>query len=83
MSEGRAAAVQYWWSMAEQCLESARREFDARAFVFAVNRLYYAVFYAVSALLMDRGLNFKKHSVSQFRPNVTPCHSKHRTSPVC
>ena len=42
MSEARAAAVQYWWSMAEQCLESARREFDAQAFVFAVNRLYYA-----------------------------------------
>ena len=61
MSEGRAAAVQYWWSMAEQSLDSARRD-DAQAFVFAVNRLYYAAFYGVSALLLDRGLDFKKHS---------------------
>ena len=62
MSEGRAVAVQYWWSMGEQSLGSARRESDAKAFVFAVNRLYYAAFYAVSALLLDRGLDFKKHS---------------------
>ena len=62
MSEGRTDAVRYWWSMAEQSLDSARREFDAQAFVFAVNRLYYTAFYAVSALLLDRGLNFKKHS---------------------
>ncbi len=29
---------------------------------FCVNRLYYAAFYAVSALLLERGLNYAKHS---------------------
>ena len=58
----RSEMVRYWWSKAEESLASARREFDARSLSFAVNRLYYAVFYAVSALLMERNLSFKKHS---------------------
>lgn len=60
--ESRAEVVRYWWSMAEDSLASARREYAADAFVFAVNRLYYAVFYAASAALLEREQSFKKHS---------------------
>jgi hypothetical protein len=51
MSEGdvqKAQAIHYWFGMAHECLASARREADALP--FAMNRLYYAVFYAVSAV---------------------------------
>ncbi len=37
-------------------------ESEAEAYSFAVNRIYYAVFYAVSAALLDRQLSFAKHS---------------------
>lgn len=60
--EQRTVVVRYWWNKAEASLLSAKRELEAEAYDFAVNRLYYALFYAVSATLMDRGLSFKKHS---------------------
>jgi len=60
--EERIKVVRYWWSKAEESLASARREFDAGAYPFAVNRLYYAAFYGVSAALLERELSFKKHS---------------------
>lgn len=60
--EQRTAVVRYWWSKADASMLSARREFEAGALEFAVNRLYYAVFYAVSAALLDRQLSFSKHS---------------------
>jgi len=58
----RAEVVRYWWTKAEESLASARRELKAGAYMFAMNRLYYAVFYAASAALLDRKLSFKKHS---------------------
>ena len=54
--------VRYWWAKAEESLASSRREFQTGSLSFAMNRLYYAAFYAVSALLMERDLSFKKHS---------------------
>jgi hypothetical protein len=39
--EQRAHVVRYWWSKAEESLAAAQREFAARAYTFAVNRLYY------------------------------------------
>ena len=60
--EQRREVVRYWWSKAEDSLASARREFEARAYDFAINRLYYAAFYAVSAALLERKLTFKKHT---------------------
>ncbi len=39
-------------------MTSARREFEAGSLSFAMNRLYYAAFYAVSALLMAHELSF-------------------------
>ena len=37
-------------------------EMDAGRFSFAINRIYYACFYSVSALLLKSGIQFKKHS---------------------
>lgn len=58
----RAEVVRYWWTQAEESLASAQRETVAGAYTFAVNRLYYAAFYAVSAALLERQRSFRKHS---------------------
>ncbi len=58
----RASLVRYWWSRAEDSLASARREFQAESYAFAVNRVYYAAFYAACAALLDRRQTFRKHS---------------------
>lgn len=58
----RSEMVRYWWSKAEDSLGSARREFEAGSLSFAMNRIYYAAFYGVCAVLMEQGLLFKKHS---------------------
>jgi len=58
----KAQAIHYWWTKAKQSLSAAYRETAAGDFALAVNRAYYALFYAVSALLLEEGHNFKKHS---------------------
>lgn len=58
----KAAAVQYWWDKAHESLRAAQRELEAEAYTFAINRAYYALFYAVSALLLEEGRRFSKHS---------------------
>ncbi len=57
-----AELVQYWWEKAERSLTSAEFEYSVDAYDFAINRLYYCAFYAVSAWLIENGKNFKKHS---------------------
>lgn len=58
----RPEMVRYWWSKALDSLASARREFEAGSYAFAMNRLYYAAFYGVSAVLFERQQSFRKHS---------------------
>jgi len=58
----KAEAVRYWWERALESLKAAHRELEAGAYSFAINRAYYALFYAVSALLLDEGRRFGKHS---------------------
>ena len=60
--ETRSAVVAYWFEKAEESLKSAKREFEAGSLSFAMNRVYYSAFYAVSALLIAHSLSFKKHS---------------------
>src|SRR5262245_60829774 len=57
-----AEAVLYWWNKALESLKAARRELAAQGYTFAINRAYYALFYAVSALLLEEGRRFSKHS---------------------
>jgi len=61
-AEQRNEVIRYWWSQAKENLAAAQRELEAGACGFAVNRLYYAAFYAVCAALVERQLSFKKHS---------------------
>lgn len=58
----RSGVVRYWWSMAEESLASAQRESESGSYPFAVNRIYYAAFYAACAALLDRRQSFRKHS---------------------
>jgi uncharacterized protein (UPF0332 family) len=57
-----AEMVRYWWNKALESIQAARRELAADAYTFAINRAYYALFYAVSALLLEEGRRFSKHS---------------------
>lgn len=58
----RSGMVRYWWSKALDSLASARRELEAGSYAFAMNRVYYAAFYGVSAVLLERQETFRKHS---------------------
>jgi len=62
ISEGSAELVAYWWSQAQASLASARRELEAGSYAFAVNRLYYAAFYAASAALLERAVSSRRYS---------------------
>jgi hypothetical protein len=62
IGENRAKVVQYWWDKALRSLESAKREFDSNELSYTMNRIYYSAFYAVSAILLERGAAFKRHS---------------------
>jgi len=54
--------VSYWIEKANDSLNAAHDDLKAGRFSFSVNRIYYACFYAVSALLLQSRLKFKKHS---------------------
>jgi len=58
----RQKVVRYWWEKSKESFDSAWREFSAGVYSLAVNRLYYAAFYAVSAVLLEYQFSFKKHS---------------------
>ena len=58
----RASLVKYWMEKAHESLSSAGSEFKAGRLTFTVNRIYYACFYAVSAVLIQEGKSFRKHS---------------------
>ncbi len=60
--EAKRAVVAYWCEKAGQSLDSARAEHAAGRLSFAVNRCYYACFYAASAVFIGRGVRFVKHS---------------------
>lgn len=47
---------------ADESLKSANSELEAGRLTFAVNRLYYTMFYAVSALFVSRDQSYGKHS---------------------
>jgi len=54
--------VKYWIKKSNESLSAAEDELKAGRLSFTVNRIYYACFYIVSALLLQKGLKFKKHS---------------------
>jgi len=54
--------IEYWRKRARESLEDAKLLLENRRLHSAVNRIYYALFYQVSALLLGKGLSFAKHS---------------------
>ena len=60
--EGRGDVVRYRLERAREALEDARVLAGASRWSACVNRLYYACFYAVSALLLQDGLSSAKHT---------------------
>jgi uncharacterized protein len=62
MTEEKLALIEYRLERAQQTLDEAKIMFDAGRINAYVNRLYYACFYAVSALLLTRNLSTSKHS---------------------
>lgn len=61
-SEARKTLIGLWLNKGEEALASAELELDAGHANFAVNRLYYACFYVVTALLLRDGKQFARHS---------------------
>jgi len=62
MTEGQADLVYYRLKRAKETLEEAQVMFDSGHFYGAANRIYYACFYAVVALLLTKNLSSGKHS---------------------
>jgi len=60
--EARDDVVRYRLQRAREALEDARVLANASRWSACVNRLYYACFYAVSALLLQDGLSSSKHT---------------------
>jgi uncharacterized protein len=60
--EARDRNVEYFLASADESFASARSELGCGRTRFAVNRLYYACFYAVSAVLLNEGRHFVKHA---------------------
>lgn len=60
--EARHDNVEYLLSSGDECLASAASELAAGRLRFAMNRVYYACFYAVSAVLLNEGRHFVKHT---------------------
>ncbi len=62
MTESNGELVSYRLQRARETLADARILADAGRWNPCVNRLYYACFYAVSALLIQEGLSSTKHA---------------------
>ena len=60
--EARKTLIGLWLEKAYEATASAELELDAGHTSFAVNRLYYTCFYAVTALLLRDGKQFSRHS---------------------
>jgi len=71
MNGTRKDLVKYRLSRARQTLEDARILADRERWNSTINRLYYASYYAVSALLLNSGTNSTTHSgtKNQFSEN--------------
>jgi len=61
MTSEERSLIAYRMSRAHEAIEEAQILFDAGHINSYVNRLYYACFYAVSALLLRKGMSTSKH----------------------
>jgi len=61
MTEEEKALVAYRMKRAHEAIDEAKMLFEAAHINVYVNRLYYACFYAVSALLLTKNFSTSKH----------------------
>ena len=54
--------TRYWMEKAYESMEAAQSEYDSGRNTTAVRNLYYACFYALTAVLLKEGRSFKKHT---------------------
>jgi len=62
MKDKKVELGTYWLEKAQRSFKTAKQEFKHENYDFCINRLYYSVFYAVSAVLILKGKSYKKHS---------------------
>ncbi|KXB09477.1 hypothetical protein AKJ60_00145 [candidate division MSBL1 archaeon SCGC-AAA385M11] len=53
--------IKYWTEKADESLQSARSEYQNERLSFAMNRIYYSAFYALTALFKSNDKVFRKH----------------------
>jgi uncharacterized protein (UPF0332 family) len=58
----RDALIRYWMEKARESIAGAQSEYDSGRYTTSVRNLYYACFYALTAVLLNEGRSFKKHS---------------------
>ena len=58
----KAELVRYRFVKAKKTLQDVDVQIQNQLWNFAINRLYYSCFYAVSALLLDSGIFAKSHA---------------------
>lgn len=65
----KISRIKQLMALAGRALDTAQVNFDVGDWRAAVNRAYYAIFYAASAMLLTKGLERRKHSgvISAFR----------------
>ncbi len=61
-NQARKTLIKLWLEKADDALASAKLELNQGHISFAVNRLYYACFYAITAILLQDGKQFTRHS---------------------
>ena len=62
MTDGQAELIRYRLSRAKETLEEANELVNSGHLYGAANRIYYACFYAVVALILTENLSSSKHS---------------------
>lgn len=67
MSAGsNTVLVDYRMEKARESIKAARIMLNEKMLTFAMNRIYYAMFYAVQAALSKKGVSFSKHKVKGY-----------------
>jgi len=61
-SEDKQALVSYRTELSRESIRAAEIMLKNEMLAFSMNRVYYAMFYAVQALLIEREISFSKHS---------------------
>ncbi len=58
----KSVLIDYWMEKAHESLAAGRSEYASGRLATAIRNLYYASFYALTALLLKEGSSFKKHT---------------------